>query len=96
MDILEEKDLLGKKLYKYKINYRKDLCKGILRVRMQQTCTGLFIKAGEKKMCIVKMIIVAMVSSALTLLLHCCVIVGKESDKYWEEEQTTKKEETEE
>lgn len=97
MDILEEMDLLGKRLFKYN-KIRKDLYKVWTRVNIQHKLytRSFLVWRGEYKVCILILIGVAMLSSFLTLVLHCCLIVGKESDKNWEEEQIMKKEETEE
>ena len=97
MDILEEMDLLGKRLFKYN-KIRKDLYKVWTRVNIQHKLytRSFLVWRGEYKVYILILIGVAMLSSFLTLILHCCLIVGKESDKNWEEEQIMKKEETEE
>ena len=97
MDILEEMDLLVKRLFKYN-KIRKDLYKVWTRVNIQHKLytRSFLVWRGEYKVYILILIGVAMLSSFLTLILHCCLIIGKDSDKNWEEEQIMKKEETEE
>lgn len=92
MDISEEMDLLGKRLFKYN-NMEKTCIKYEQELRYNTTLYYVFfVWRGEYKVYILILIVVAMLSSFFTLVLHCCLILGKESDRNWEEEQIMKKE----